>query len=144
MKILTDFRKTVETGMDPRLALALVFFCAAVFCVIATSFPLGQVSYAVLVCFTVRQKIVSRRIYVNFMVLNLHFKVSYRQQSFTRSIHENVQRKRRALKTNKLTERLKIRTVLFSRLFDLQNKYLLSTAIIQYLTRLQSSSFRER
>ena len=64
----TDFRKAVETGMDPCLALALVFFCAAVFCVIATSFPLGQVSYAVLVCFTVRQKIVSRRIYVNFTV----------------------------------------------------------------------------
>ena len=55
-----------------------------------------------------------------FTALNvLHFKVSYRQWSFTRPIHREVQRKRKALK---LRERLKLQTVLFSRVFDLQNR----------------------
>ena len=61
---------------------------------------------------------------MNYTALNLlHFKVSYLQRSFTRPVFTELkfQRKRRALKTVELTERLKIKTVLFSRLFDLQN-----------------------
>ena len=102
-----------------RNVVALVF-CTVVFCAIVTSFPLGKVSHVVLVCFTVRQKVVSRRIYGKFTALNLlYFKVSYRQRYFARPIHGNVRWKRSALKTKKLTKRLKIKPVLFSRLIDL-------------------------
>ena len=97
-------------------------FCTVVFYAIVTSFLLGQVSHVVLVCFTVRQKIVFRRIYAKFTALNLlYFKLSYRQRYFARPIHGKVQWKRSALKTKKLTEGLKIKPVLFSRLTDLQN-----------------------
>ena len=53
-------------------AVALVF-CTAVFCAIVTSFPLGQVSHVVLVCFTVPDKVVPRRMFVNFTALNIVF-----------------------------------------------------------------------
>ena len=71
----------------------------AIFCAIATSFPLGQVSLVVLCLhFTVRDKVVPRRIYANFTALNLlYFKILIVNGLLLVLSHGKVQQKRRAL-----------------------------------------------
>ena len=73
--------------------------CTAIFCAIATSFPLGQVSLVVLCLHsTVRDKVVPRRTYANFTALNLlYFKILIVNGLLLVLSHGKVQQKRRAL-----------------------------------------------